>query len=390
MKQVAGDVKKHYYDPKLHGLDWDAKVAETKEKIDKSPSWNVAMSHIAGLLGSLNDSHTFFVPPSHVARTDYGFQYQIIGDRAFITRVRPGSDAQAKGVTPGDELLGLNNFGVNRDTLWRLQYAFNVLRPQSSMSLVLQDPAGTQRKVDATAEIHNRKKILGLFDSLGYSDPMPASYTEYGDALMILKLPAFDFSVEGIEKLCSKAKKHQALIVDLRGDQGGSVETLRSLVGGMFDKEVKIADTVGRKETKPMTSKSMGNRFSGRLIVLVDSGSASASELFARVIQLEKRGTVIGDRTSGAVMESQHYSEQMGADTVLLYGVSVTEADLIMSDGKSLEHVGVIPDEIALPTAQALASGSDPVLAHAAELLGVKMTPEQAGKAFPYEWPPES
>lgn len=88
-------------------------------------------------------------------------------------------------------------------------------------------------------------------------------------------------------------------------------------------------------------------------------------------------------------MESRHYSEQMGADTVMFYGVSVTESDLIMSDGKSLEHVGVIPDEIALPTPQAIASGSDPVLAHAAELVGAKITPEEAGKAFPYEWPPE-
>ncbi len=157
----------------------------------------------------------------------------------------------------------------------------------------------------------------------------------------------------------------------------------------MFDKEVKIADRKGRKETKPEVAKSLRNPFTGKVVVLVDSKSASCSEVFARIMQLEKRATVIGDRSSGAVMEARDYDEQIGAETVVFYGASITEWDLIMTDGKSLEHVGVVPDEEDIPTAQDLASGRDPVLAHAADLLGVKITAEEAGKAFPYEWAPE-
>ena len=157
----------------------------------------------------------------------------------------------------------------------------------------------------------------------------------------------------------------------------------------MFDKEVKIADRAGRKGTKPEIAKASHNPFTGKLVVLVDSKSASAAELFARIVQLEKRGVVMGDQSAGAVMEARHYSEKLGTDTVIFFGASITDWDLIMADGKSLEHEGVTPDELVLPGPDALADGRDPVLSHAAEFLGVKVTAEEAGKAFPYEWPLE-
>ena len=56
-------------------------------------------------------------------------------------------------------------------------------------------------------------------------------------------------------------------------------------------------------------------------------------------------------------------------------------------DGKSLEHVGVTPGELLLPSAADLAGNLDPVMAHAAELAGVHVSPANAAKIFPYEWP---
>ena len=87
-------------------------------------------------------------------------------------------------------------------------------------------------------------------------------------------------------------------------------------------------------------------------------------------------------------MESKHYTETQGMDTKILYGFSVTDANLIMGDGKSLEKTGVVPDEILLPSGQDLAAGRDPVLVRAAELAGVKRDPLAAGKMFPFEWAP--
>jgi len=57
-----------------------------------------------------------------------------------------------------------------------------------------------------------------------------------------------------------------------------------------------------------------------------------------------------------------------------------------MADGKSLERVGVTPDEFLLPTMEDLASERDPVMARAAALVGVEIGPKEAGSLFPIEW----
>ena len=400
LQTISSDVKKHYYDPKFHGQDWDATVSQTKDKIAKETSFNMSMSHIAAALDTLHDSHTFLLPPQHAYRHDYGWQYQIVGDRCFVTRVRPGSDAETKGVKAGDEILTINGYNVNRDDLWKIQYVFSVLRPQPALHMELRDPAGQERKVEVAAKVIEQKRLTDLTSS-GATDIwdmvrkeetqehlMRARYFEEGDRLMVLKVPEFAFSLSEVDTMIDKARKHQSLIIDLRGNPGGSVDTLKYLVGGMFDHEVKVADRVGRKESKPEVAKSIRNTFNGKLIVLVDSRSASAAEMFARIMQLEGRGTVLGDHSSGSVMEARHYNEKLGTETMIFFGASVTEWDLIMKDGKSLERNGVTPDQLILPTAQDLASGRDPVLAQAAGILGVTMTPETAGKAFPFEWPP--
>jgi C-terminal processing protease CtpA/Prc len=159
------------------------------------------------------------------------------------------------------------------------------------------------------------------------------------------------------------------------------------MLENVFDHDVKIGDLTGREKQKPQMAKaSVRNVFSGKLVVLVDSDSASAAELFARVIQLEHRGTVIGDHSSGSVMEARGYESSLGMDTKIFYEFSVTDADIIMQDGKSLEHTGVTPDEISLPTGEDIAKGRDPVLAHAVDVAGGKLDAPAAGKLFPFEW----
>jgi carboxyl-terminal processing protease len=403
LENLSKDVRKHYYDPTFHGVDWDAKVAETRNRIKNETSLNVALADIAAALISLDDSHTLFLPPPRPYRHDYGFQTEMIGNQCYVSRVRPSSDAEAKGVKPGDEVLAIEGYTPNRQILWKMDYRFKLLRPKPALRLSLREPGGSQREVTVMAKFTELKRVTDLTGGGGGSDiwrlvreaedeahRMRIRSNPLGDELLVAKLPHFFFDQDEVDGLVDKARKHQALILDLRGNPGGAIETLKYLLGGIFDHEVKIGDRTGRKELKPEIAKSRGRSiFTGRIIVLVDSKSASASELFARIVQLEKRGMVIGDRSAGSVMEAKHYSYHLGTESVVFYGASITESDLIMTDGKSLEHTGVTPDEVVLPSAEDLATGRDPVLAHAAALLSVRLTPEDAGKMFPFEWPKE-
>lgn len=397
LDEVSRDIQKHYYDPKFHGVDWDATVRATQEKIKTAPSLNMGLAHVAQAIVSLNDSHTFFLPPSRPYKHDYGYQLKMIGDRCYITRVRPKTDAEAKGLKAGDEVLAENGYRPDREILWKMNYRFNILRPEPSLVLAVRDVQGQQRQIEVTAkfrEIARVKDVTGegvwdvLRDAESEAHLQRVRWAEAGDDVSILKLPVFMSNRTEVGDMISRARKRPALIVDLRENPGGAVDTLKDFLGGIFEDDVKIADRVGRKESKPEIAKSQHHGvFTGKLVVLVDSDSASAAELCARVVQLEKRGVVVGDRTSGSVMEAKRYNYSLGTDTKVFYGAEITESDLIMSDGKSLEHRDVTPDELVLPTAADLAARRDPVMARAAAILGARLTPEEAGKLFPYEWP---
>ncbi|HJU54035.1 MAG TPA: S41 family peptidase [Pyrinomonadaceae bacterium] len=388
---VKDDLRKNYYDAGLRGIDLDARFKEAQEKLKQATTRDQLMIAIAQVLLDLNDSHTFFLPPFRAARVWYGWQMQMVGDACLVTNVNPNHDAAAKGLKPGDMVLSVDGYRPTRENLWKMYYRYYVLMPARSVRLVVQSPGETQpRQVEIMSKVEKTAEVAQYFTNIWqYNSELKFErdrFHELGEAL-IWRMPSFNDSPEHVDEMMNKVSKFKTLILDLRGNGGGYHVTLERLVSHFFDREVKIADMKLRKETKQAVAKPRGDKaFKGQLIVLVDAESGSAAEIFARVVQLEKRGTVLGDRTAGAVMTGRSFDHETGVGRVLYFGTNITVADLVMPDGKSLEHVGVQPDELALPKMEDIASGRDPVLARAAELAGAKLAPEKAGALFPAEW----
>jgi carboxyl-terminal processing protease len=397
LKMIRLDIEKHYYDQNFHGIDLRERFGQADERIKNAKSNSEIFGVIAQALLDFDDSHLFFIPPARVAKVEYGWQMQAIGDKCYVIAVKPGSDAEAKGLKRGDLILSIDGFTPTREVAWKIRYYYYTLRPKPGMRLVVQSPEGAPRQVDVIAKIQQGKKQMDL-TGWGTGGDIPIEAENEArinrdrffekDNVIIWKMPGFDIYDENeLANIMVRVKKHQALILDLRGNGGGLVVMLKRLIGYFFEQDIKVSEMKYRKEVKTEVADSKGNGgFKGKLIVLIDSGSASASEIFARVIQLEKRGIVLGDRSAGAVMQSRQHGHEVGLETVSYYGASITNADVIMKDGKSIEHVGVTPDELLLPTAADLAASRDPVLSHAAELVGLKLDSGAAGKLFPIEW----
>ncbi|HEY1800352.1 MAG TPA: S41 family peptidase [Terriglobales bacterium] len=344
---------------------------------------------------SVSQQSAKFLPPA----VDYGWQDQMIGDRCYITRVHSRTDAKSKGLKPGQQIITIDGYVPTRENFRKIEEVYRALRPQTKMDLLIQNPNGVRHSLVVKSKIHKPfVAVYGLHELHGrldnfvsaseyeeeqtppYEEQNRARFVDRGRALTILKLADLNFDNKWMDLFKKHVRKRDALILDLRGVSGGTEDEIANLLGGMFDKQIRIGDGVKGTVTGPTMTRSKEPPFTGSLIVLVDSNSTGGAELFARIIQREKRGVVIGDRTSGTAMS-------YFVDFEPRYTFS-TPAPGMAADGRAnLKDSGVVPDQIMLPSPDDLAKGRDPILAYAIEKLGVKTTPEKAGKMFSYKGP---
>lgn len=394
IEQLSDDLKKYYYDSTFHGVDLEAKKREAIARIRAAQTQPQAFAYVAQFLADFHDSHTFLQGFEHKKEVDYGYGLMVVGDAVYVDRVKKGSDAEAKGLARGDRIVKLDGNVPTRQNAHMLHYVYQYLSPRAAVHLVIEHPDGKQQEVDVVARVTEGRAVRDYTSETDlhfmYDEEEKDAYTKrhryhsYGDSVIVWKFPEFlPNDDDAIDAMVARVKQHRAAVIDLRGNGGGAVTTQLRLIGSFFDSAVvnskwKMRDTSFVLKAEPVSKQP----FRGMLVILVDAGSASSSEMTARTMQIEGRAIIVGDRSAGAVQTARSYTHAAGFTKFLSYGASITVADVEMSDGSRLEQTGVVPDEVVLPTAADIAARRDPQMARALAIVGMTVTAEQAARVF--------
>lgn len=372
LKDVSKTVETNFYDPKLNGVDWKSSVEIARGRIDNADHLGEMVAAITGLLARLNDSHTVFIPPGRTEHAVFGFGTKSFGNDVLVYDVMLHGPADAAGLKVGDCIHAVNEFHATRSNIDIMMRYFTFLNPNRILRLTVSREESSEREITIEAELKSElsKDSSHLYDAYarGLQKEHEQLVKDYGAGVVYLRFPSFMTTGHDVGAFVGKAKDARAVILDLRENGGGRIETLEGMAGHFFSTESKMADFVGRDKTVPVQVKRRNPNITVPLFVLVDSHSASASEMFARHIQLLHRGKIVGDRTSGRVNAAQIIPGRVGSVYSIYYALEIAIGRVVMSDGAGLENRGVLPDVLCVPTSSDLRSERDPCLEKALDL----------------------
>jgi carboxyl-terminal processing protease len=264
---------------------------------------------IDAMLASL-DPYTEFVPESEIEdfRMNYvSKQYAGIGALVFnkdgkvmVSEPYEGFSAQKADIRAGDEILSINGISVAG-------------KSSSSVTELLKGQKGTALKivVQRAGEAKPLEKQL-VRETISF--PNVPYYGLINDSTGYIKLDKFleNAAQEVRDALLTLKEKHhvKSLVLDLRGNGGGIVQESVNIVNLFVDKGQEIVAQRGRFKERDILYKASFTPVDAKmpLVVLVDRGSASASEIVAGAIQDLDRGTIIGQRTFGKGLVQQTLS----------------------------------------------------------------------------------
>ena len=369
--RVWNAVRSQYYDPGLHGVDWNAARRTWRPVALAAPDDRTLYQAIGDMLDLLDDDHAGAASPAVARRQDalrmrrpaigLSLRAEPSGETWLIEEVRPGSPAAEAGVAAGWRLM------TGEGALWTPDQD---IAEGQSVTLSLIDSVGAVRPLALTPRM---------------MEPTPAFVADRSrPGVLVLKVEGFELGLgrwmgEQLQDLSPETD----VVIDLRGNPGGRLAEADAVLSCFLPLDRPWAARTGRsgRRMELRTAGGCGTLqapVANEVAVLVDGNSRSAAELTPAALQEARRAVVVGAPTAGAVLISQETRLPDGGR------LSLSRADFVTSGGVRLEKRGVTPDVAAPVTPEDRLAGRDPGLdAALAALAEPRSRPAMALQAAP-------
>ncbi|MBC7795330.1 MAG: PDZ domain-containing protein [Pyrinomonadaceae bacterium] len=387
-------IRDRYYDSRLRGIDWTAQRATFRRRAGESQTSAELYSIMRLMVSELRDSHTRIFAPDE--KLDWrnpriitiGIFVREIENELVVINVEKGSTAEKFGIQIGDTITKID--GVPSDSA----FAQKIYEQKGSSTVAAGHLKAAATLYDAKEKTfvnvtRRDEKNVERFASLPrqYKTYPPSLRVRRENATLIIAFDSFtnDIVREFYDALNSNLRGVRAIVLDLRGNRGGSTDAMTDLtsaflpvgseIGKFIDRRGKIAvDAQTRRQifysSKPIDVSQLP------VTILTSTATASAAEIFTSTLKRNNRAKVIGTTTCGCVLaiRRQHSLPDGGV-------LEISELNYQTENGKSLEGVGVSPDEIVLPNKTDLRNRRDRTLERAFETMKNRTSGYNKGKS---------
>lgn len=346
--RVWSEVRGQYYDPDLHGVDWDGARRKFRPQALAAADDRILYRVLGEMLALLDDEHAGAAAPAVARRLDTNHQPRPAigvtlrpdpGQPGYyvVEKVREDSPAAAAGVSVGWRL------DATGPTAWSPE--LDVVEGQA-VSLAFSDPEGVDRSLTITPRI------------LQPRPPFTADLSRPGVA--VLRIDAFESGLgDWMGRQLAGLPPETDVVLDLRGNPGGRLLEADAVLSCFLPRDrVWATRTTRAGRAIPLRTAGGCGDLEGptanEVAVLVDANSRSAAELTPAALQEAGRAVVVGQPTAGSVLISQDSRLPDGGR------LSLSRSDFVTAGGVRLEKRGVTPD-LTAPAADA-GGDADPVL----------------------------
>lgn len=289
-------------------------------------------------LAIVEDPHSYIMPVSLYEDLYYnsvikqktsGLITRKIGPRLIVRKTHKDSPAQISGILPGDEIISINGRPIE-----------HILPLELSDLIKLKDTPRLQIKALRSGTTLNFEILPGSFN---FTSVDHQYYEKNKLGYIIIHRFAkstCDLVNDSLDGMSSKSLR--GLILDLRDNPGGQVDEAACVINLFVDKNTKLFETHFIDETKPVESYIAKNNkiYSGPLVVLINSGSASASEIVAGSLQDLNRARIVGERSFGKGSFQDGYTWEQNPNFMYFK----TQGIYFFPTGWTAQLIGVNPD----------------------------------------------